>query len=132
MSASNEPMDSDLLAALRGTISAGDVLTTIAEGKPNRIQDISERGVLVETERSQKAGTGPQLVPAWMLNLGWKHLQSNGSLANRHLLTEHNVRRSSAVCTLLSALPQVEVRSSRPVVIQLRGGANATGTPLRK
>ena len=93
----NEPMDPDLLSALRGAISVGEVLTTIAEGKPNRIEDISEIGVLVETEKSQKAGTGPQLVPAWMLNLGWQHLQSDGSLANRHLLTEHNVRRSSAV-----------------------------------
>ena len=80
---------------------------TLADGKPNRIIDVSDAGVLVETERSIKSGTGPQLVPAWMLNLGWRHLQVDGSITNQHLLSIHNIRRSSAVCTLLAALPNV-------------------------
>jgi hypothetical protein len=82
--------------------------------------DISEAGVLVETDTSIKSDKGPQLVPAWMLNLGWRHLRTDGTLTNQHLLTDHNVRRSSAVCTLLAALPDVEVISSRPIELRLR------------
>ena len=120
MSARNEPMVPDLLGALRSAITAGDVLMTLAEGRPNRIVDISETGILVETEKSQKGGTGPQLVPAWMINLGWRHLQSEGSVTNRHLLTVHNVKRSSAVCAILAVLPQVMVESSSPIALRSR------------
>lgn len=64
MPATNEPMMPDLLAALQSGITPGDVVMTIAEGKPNWIVDLSEARVLVETKKSQKGGTGPQLVAA--------------------------------------------------------------------
>jgi hypothetical protein len=89
-------------------------------GNPNTIVDIVESGVLVETETSMKSDKGPQLVPAWMLNLGWRHLQTDGTVTNQHLLNDHNVRRSSAVCALLAALPDVEVVSSLPIVLSMR------------
>lgn len=53
---SDEPMLPELLSALQSVISAGDVLQTIAEGRPNWIIDISERGVVVETVRSKEQG----------------------------------------------------------------------------
>jgi hypothetical protein len=113
-------MAPDLLAALTTAVAPGDVLPTISLGNPNEIADIDEAGVLIETDASKKSGKGPQLVPAWMLNLGWRHLQVDGTVTNRHLLNDHIVRRSSAVCTLLAALPDVEVVSSKPIVLRLR------------
>jgi hypothetical protein len=55
-----------------------------------------------------------------MLNLGWRHLRTDGTVANEHLVNDHRARRSSAVCTLLAALPNVEVVSSRPILLRLR------------
>ena len=115
-----EEMEPNLLHNLRRAVSPGDVLTTLSQGKPNRVIDISPAGVLIETDESEKADKGPQLVPAWMLNLGWRHLCREHSVTNSHLLTVHNLRRSSAVCTLLGALSDVEVASRRPIELRIR------------
>ena len=116
----SEPIEPDLLAALRHAISLGTTLPTLSLGKPNFVVDITEGGVWVETENSRAAGKGPGLVAGWMLNLAWRHLQDDGWVTNQHLLADHNVRRSSAVTALLAALPEVEVESSRPIVLRLR------------
>lgn len=69
------------------------------------------------TERSAARDTGPQLVPAWMIQAGWEHLRSYGSLTNAYLLSAKglNVKRSSAVCAILARLPEVRVVSTRSI-----------------
>jgi hypothetical protein len=83
--------------------------------------------VWIETERSARLGRGAEPVPAWMLNVAWDHLVANGRLTNRYLLAEDglNVKRSSAVCALLAALPFVEVVSRRPIELALTAGLSA-------
>jgi HKD family nuclease len=118
----DERFDPQLLAMLRRASPPGSVITTITEGRPNTIADITPDGVYVQTGRSRARGTGPQLVPAWMVQLAWDYLQRYGELTNRHLLAEDglNVKRSSAVCALLAQLPDVDTASTRPVVLRLR------------
>jgi hypothetical protein len=94
---------------------------TVADGKPNRIHRVGSDGVWISTEASERKGTGARLVPAWMLNAAWRHLQTTGSLTNRYLRASAglNVKRSSAVCALLARLPGVAVRSTRPIELAL-------------
>jgi hypothetical protein len=68
---------------------------------------ISDEGIYLETDPSMKKGLPAQLVPAWMIELGWAYLVANGTLSNMHLLNGLNVKRSSAVCTILAELPGV-------------------------
>ncbi len=64
-------------------------------------------GIYVETDRSRRAGTGPQAIPAWMFNVAWAYLRAHGRLTNPHLLKVLHVHRSSAVLAILSQLPGV-------------------------
>jgi hypothetical protein len=93
--------------------------------EPNRIIDIAAHGVTIETERTRRLGNSPQLVPAWMIQVAWNHLTEIGTLTNRELLssTGLNVKRSSAVCALLAHLPNVDVESTRPIVLRLVDGS---------
>lgn len=113
-------LDAQLLEELRSAVAPDSVVTTLANGKPNRIVEIRSEGVLIETERSRKLARDPELVPAWMLQTAWDHLRSARRLTNRELLATDglNIKRSSAVCALLARLPGVLVSSSRPIVLE--------------
>ena len=113
-------LDPQLLYELRSAIQPDSVITTLANGKPNRIVEIRSDGVVIETERSRKLERDPELVPAWMLQTAWDHLRTTHRLSNRELLATDrlNVKRSSAVCALLAHLPGVVVSSSRPIVLE--------------
>jgi hypothetical protein len=54
-----------------------------------------------------------------MLQLAWDYLSLHGAPTNRYLLAADglNVKRSSAVCTILAQLPDVEVGSTRPIAL---------------
>lgn len=112
----------ELLQELRSVAERSATIATISNGKPNWIDSVTDEGVWLETEASRGKGSGPQLVPAWMLNTAWHHLRTTGSLENRFLLSSEglNVKRSSAVCALLAQLPWVEVVSSRPIVLRVK------------
>ena len=56
------------------------VITTIAKGNPNRIVAVDGQGVWISTEASDTKGSGPQLVPAWMLRIAWEHLRATGGV----------------------------------------------------
>jgi len=89
--------------------------------KPNRLVEVTPVEVLVETERTERDRTGPQAVPAWMLNLAWEYLRARGELSNSTLLKELRVHRSSAVCAMLARVPGVEVASTRPITLRWQG-----------
>jgi hypothetical protein len=111
---------SEVLQRLRTVVEEGDVVATLSNGKPNWVTGIGDDGVYLETETSKQKGSGPQLVPIWMLDVAWERLRQDGRLANTTLLHELNVKRSSAVCALLSRLPEVEVASPRPILLRFR------------
>ena len=113
----------ELLSLLRTHAPAGSTIATVADGNPNWITGVGDDGVWIETESSKAKGSGPQLVPAWMIQVAWDHLQHSGSLENSYLVSTEglNVKRSSAVCALLASLPGVVVASSRPIRLELRG-----------
>ncbi len=117
-----ETLSPELLKLLRANVPSGTVVYTLHLKKPNTIVDVTPAGIRVETERSLESGQGPQLVEAWMLESAWDHLQSTGSLTNRELLDTRklNVKRSSAVCAILACLPDVVVRSTSPIRLELR------------
>lgn len=120
----SEQLDGWLEAELRKLEQAVGSVVTLANGKRNRIERVDGAGVLMSTEASDAKGSGAQLVPAWMINVAWRHLRASGSLTNRYLLSSDglNVKRSSAVCALLARLPGVEVVSSRPIELRYRPG----------
>lgn len=93
------------------------MIATLGISRPNRIVSIAPDGILVETDRSAALGTGPQLVPAWMVQTAWDHLRSAGTLTNAHLLNVLNVKRSAFVCALLAQLPEVTVQRIRPITL---------------
>ncbi|MBA2577857.1 MAG: phospholipase D family protein [Actinomycetota bacterium] len=113
----------DLWEELRAVLAPGSTVRTLAQGRPNRIVELTREAVWIETERSARLGRGAEPVPAWMLNIAWDHLAARGRLTNRHLVATDglNVKRSSAVCAILATMPSVEVLSrSRPIELALR------------
>jgi hypothetical protein len=112
-------LDDDLFDRVRAVADSGDEIQTISNKRPNRIVSIDRSGVSVETLRSDRLGTGPQVVPAWMIVTAWEHLRRHGQLTHRELLDELNVKRSAFVCALLSRFPDVVVRSTHPIVLEL-------------
>lgn len=123
----SEVLEEWLEHELRGLFGRTQRIVTLSNGKVNQLERIEPAGVWISTSATQAKGSGPQLVPAWMLNTAWRHLRSTGALSNRYLLAAEglNVKRSSAVCALLAHLPGVHVASSRP--IELRYRPEATG-----
>lgn len=117
-----EQLDADLLAHLDSVAAATPVVTTLSEGKPNRITEVVSDGVWLETRATDDKESGAQLVPAWMLNAGWRELTSTGRLVNTDLRDRpvRPVRRSSAVCALLAQIPGVTVASTRPIILTYR------------
>lgn len=118
----DEGLSMVLLDRLRAVAPPGAVISTLANDQPNWIVDVSSDGVSIETERSRRMGSGPQLVPGWMIQRAWDHLAMHGSLTNRELLDAQglNVKRSSAVCALLARLPDIEVAKRRPITLVLK------------
>lgn len=116
-----ERLDDWLESEIRDLMQKSGSVVTLSNGRPNTIVAVSSAGVTIATDASEAKGTGPQLVPAWMLNVAWRHLCATGSLSNRYLLASDglNVKRSSAVCALLARLPGVVVASSRPIELRL-------------
>lgn len=88
--------------------------------RPNRVVDLAIGGLWIETDSSAKKGNPAQLVPAWMIQLAWDHLQLHGELTNRFLLDEDglNVKRSSAVCAVLARLPGIEAVPGRTITLR--------------
>lgn len=117
-----DDLDDELFDLLRTHVVAGSVVQTLGNGHPNWITAVMREGILVETERSRAQATGPQLVPAWMIQSAWDYLNTHGSLTHKYLLAGDglNVKRSAAVCAILARLPGIEVASSRPILLTKR------------
>jgi hypothetical protein len=113
-----EPFDDDVLERVRAAVEVGDAISTVGISRPNWVAGITEDGILVETLRSRQLGSGPQLVPAWMINRAWRYLRQHGGLSQSQLLNELNVKRSAFVCGLLARFEDVAVESDKPVVLQ--------------
>jgi hypothetical protein len=131
VSAPLEVLEPGLLAQIEVALAADPVVVTLSDGRPNRVTEVTPDGVWVETERSRRLGRPPQLVEAWMIQSAWEYLEAHGTLSNRFLLSGDglNVKRSSFVCALLGRLPEVTVRSTRPITLELRPGASDIPTP---
>lgn len=119
--------DPDLYERICSAVKPGDEITTLSNKCVNRIASITPAGVFVETARSNARRTGPQLVPAWMIQTGWDNLCRAGELSHRKLLNELNVERSAFVCALLALFPEVVVRSTRPTVLELAAASPSAG-----
>jgi hypothetical protein len=117
--------DDALLELVLSAVGPGDEIETLTSRRPNRLVSIDRRGIEVETLRSDDRGTGPQLVPAWMITAAWEHLSRHHQLTQNELLNELNVKRSAFVCALLAAFPGVVVRSTRPTVLEIDHDAGA-------
>ena len=66
-------LDDSLLDLIRAVVAPGDEIYTLTSKRPNRIVSIDRAGIEVETIRSEDRGSGPQLVPAWMIDTAWAH-----------------------------------------------------------
>lgn len=113
-------LDDYLFDRVSGVAGPGTVILTLSTRNLNRITGVTRKGVLVETERSMKLGTGPQLVPAWMIATAWDTLCAKRELSQQELLNERNVKRSAFVCALLAKFSEVHIRSMRPTVLELQ------------
>lgn len=119
--ARREAIAPGLLAELMRARQKDPVFMTLGPTpRPNRLVELTPSEAWVETERTLKEGTGPQSVPAWMLNLAWEYLRAKGSLSNTVLLRELRVHRSSAVCALLARTRQVDQLPARGIVLRWR------------
>ncbi|CAJ1581899.1 hypothetical protein [[Mycobacterium] wendilense] len=115
--------DDDLFERVSDVAGPGTAILTLSTKNLNRITEVRRDGVLVETERSMSLGTGPQLVPAWMIAAAWERLCDKGELSQQELLNELNVKRSAFVCALVAKFPEVRIRSTRPTVLELEDPA---------
>lgn len=112
-------LDSVLLQRILAVVAPGDEIYTLTSKRPNRIVSIDRSGIGVETLRSEDRGSGPQLVPAWMINDAWTQLCRHGRLSQDELLNDLNVKRSAFVCALLSQFRDVSVISAQPTILEL-------------
>ncbi len=99
-------LDDELLERVLAVVRPGDEITTLSNKRPNRIVSVCQSGVEVETLRSDRRGTGPQTVPAWMIVVAWHHLRQKGELSQNELLNDLNVKRSAFVCALSAQFPR--------------------------
>lgn len=102
-------------------VGPGTAILTLSTKNLNRVTAVDRKGVWVETERSMSLGSGPQLVPAWMIAAAWDRLCDKGELSQQELLNDLNVKRSAFVCALVAKFPEVHIRSTRPTVLELQG-----------
>ncbi len=118
--AKEEVLSDDLLFKIKSAIPLGSEILTISHSQPNKVVDINPAGILVQTKRSDSKKTGPQLIDAWMLQLAWDYIKSNGQLSNTMLCNELHVHRSAGVCAILAQLSEIEVTSTFPVVLRYK------------
>lgn len=111
--------DDVLFAKVSEVIRPGTAILTLSTKNLNRVTAVDRKGVWVETERSMSLGSGPQLVPAWMIAVAWDRLRDKGELSQQELLNELNVKRSAFLCALLAKFPDVQIRSVRPTILEL-------------
>jgi hypothetical protein len=111
--------DDDLMERIQAAVDIGGEIETLSVKRPNRIVGLDRKGIEVETVRSDRRGSGPQLVPAWMVVAAWDRLRRCGQLSQQELLEELNVKRSAFVCALLALFPDVVVRSTWPTVLEI-------------
>ena len=104
-------------------VQPGDEILTLSSKPPTALAAVGREGLRGETLRSQSRGSGPQLVPAGMIVKAWRHLQKAGVLSHTELLEDLNVKRSAFVIALLAQFPEVAVRSTEPIVVEVIGGA---------
>jgi hypothetical protein len=114
-------LSDDLYDRILTVAEAGEAIQTLSIKRPNWIVVVERAGVWVETERSRARGSGPQLVPAWMIEVGWKRLCARGSMIQDELLNYLNVKRSAFVCALLAQFPDISVAQTRPTILELVG-----------
>lgn len=112
--------DNALFDRVSDAVGPGTALLTLSTKNLNRVTAVERKGVWVETERSMGLGSGPQLVPAWMITAAWDRLRDKGELSQQELLNELNVKRSAFVCALVAKFPDVHIRSTRPTVLELQ------------
>jgi hypothetical protein len=108
----------DLLNRVRSVVTEGDTIWTVAQRKRNLVLEIGADGILVETDRSVANGTGPQLVPAGLINSDWEQLQSTGRLR-----LSDSSHRGSFCCALFSLFPDVVIASPRPFELRIEAHA---------
>lgn len=111
--------DDVLLERINSVVQVGDEIATLSNNRPNVIAGIDSDGIWVHTLRSDSLRSGPQFVPAWMIVTAWQYLRQEGSLTNSELVHYLNVKRSAFVIALLAQFPDVVVRSTRPIIIEL-------------
>ncbi|MBK9518948.1 MAG: hypothetical protein IPO09_16680 [Anaeromyxobacter sp.] len=120
--APGEEIEPQLYAALVREQRRDPVFVTLgASPRPNKVVALTSAEALIETERTGLRRTGPQSVPAWMLNLAWEYLRTRGELSNATLLNQLRVHRSSSVCAMLARVPGVE--RLRTIMLRWKGGA---------
>lgn len=112
-------LDDDLFERICSVVKRSDEIVTLSIKRINKIAAVDRSGVRVETARSERLGTGPQLVPALMIVRAWQHLRSRGELTQDELLNDLNVKRSAFVCALLAQFEDVVVKSARTTTLQL-------------
>lgn len=113
--------DDELFERICRSVEPGQTIETIANRELNQIVAIKRNGLLVSTARSKQQGTGPQMVPAWMVTRAWDQLCETGTLSLQQLTEGLRVNRSSFVFALLSRFPEVEIQSVRPSRLRLIG-----------
>jgi len=111
--------DEALFRQVTQVVGPGTAILTLSTKNLNRVTAVDRKGVWVETERSMRLGSGPQLVPAWMIAAAWDRLCDKGELSQQELLNELNVKRSAFVFALVAKFPEVHIRSTRPTVLEL-------------
>lgn len=109
----------DLYQRICSLIEPGAEIATLSNKCVNRIAAVERRGIYVETARSDARGSGPQLVPAWMVVRAWEHLCRERNLSQVELLNDLNVKRSAFVFALLALFPEVVIKSTNPGVLEL-------------
>jgi HKD family nuclease len=120
-----EEIAPELLSALSEASRLDPVFMTLGpKPLPNRVVEVTPAEVWIETGRSIRERTGPQSVPAWMLNLAWEYLRTRGELTNSTLLNQLRVHRSSAVCALLARVPGVQAAESGQITLNFDDRGN--------
>ena len=124
--ARHEGFDPALLRLLRTAVDHDPVFWTLGP-RPmrNRVVEVTETGLYVETERSRARGAPPQLIPAWMFDVAWGHLCAKGELSYTYPVAGDglNVKRSSGVLAILARLPGVWAVPGRLVALEWVGSS---------
>ena len=109
--------DDDLFERINTAVAIGDEIPTLTRKQPNWIAGIDRTGIWVETEASRQKGSGPQLVPAWMIISGWNLLRQKRTLSQGELVK--TVKRSAFVFALLARFAGVVVHRDPSTILEL-------------